>query len=376
MEADQTTSPKLLEYLSVVLPHVSGSLISPIACQRFLELGKLLPATDLAGFELGLHENNQTADLITRQPRGGKSIPANLAIHPDWTTIADYVSLLDQNEGNFARLVNVIDLEFDLPNESKVPVPAVFFELNRDIKLTVAELTLLAAQISSESLTKMTEKNLVKCLGDLPKGGKILHLGSFKSRNTRRLRVVVGRIEPELLTEYLCKLGWNGNRQQLEQVLTEVSELATSVCLSIDIGESIDDRIGLECFMGTKFNSRIRWSEFLEYLQRNQLCSNDKANGLMSWPGICSKGDGSTSWPPSLELPDQFLATVAVSEIVRFLSHIKLVLKTGASISAKGYIGYYHHWRQLTDEQSKFATKCWSEVQTDRTGSASGESLV
>jgi hypothetical protein len=249
--------------------------------------------------------------------------------------------------------VNVINLEFDLPSAPPaIPVPGIFLELNRDAELPAKLLAILATQILDAPLPESINATLIKCCDALPPGARIIHLGALRSRSPQQLRLVVSRISPSLLVRYLDSVGWTGNRKQLFHSIARFSPFIDSMALSLDVGSSVGDRIGLECFLNPSRHQSGRWQTLFGRLGQDRLCTEGKARGLLAWPGICQKGTCGELWPPSLAWGDNLMGPARSSIFVRFLSHVKLVSRSDEPLSAKCYLGFAHYWHSLLNPGS------------------------
>ena len=335
----------LQEYLSLVVPHLSSDLVSDRARENLYALGRLLPVTDLAGFEINLAKDDGRADLITRHPKGRDKISPVLMAHPVWICVARCLQQLRNRSGPLAPFVKVIDLEFDLPGAPPpLPLPGIFLELKRDIELSTECVGMLAEQILGEVPPDWMKASLRQSLDALPRGARVIHLGALRSRDVQQLRVVVGRIPPSRVTAYLEAAGWGGDCRAIEVAIDTFSSLIDSVTLSVDVGRQLGDRIGIECFLGPTTEKARNWSTLMGRLQQAGLCTEEKARALLAWAGTCERGRCKAPWPSSLTWGDALLGSEAASIFVRFLSHVKLVFSHGVPLSAKMYVGFAHYW--------------------------------
>lgn len=346
---DQETA-RLDEYLRVVLPHMSGALISAAAREHLLALGRVLPVTDLAGFEFDLGTDAGRVDMITRQPKGRSEISKHLVSHPVWQSAARCLKQLTDPAGFLAQNVKVVDLEFDLPGPPPaIPVPAIFLELKRDRELPAEIVARLAEHILDASLPDWMRDSLHRCVDLLPAGARLIHLGAMWSRDAQQLRLVIGRLSPDLIPRCLAALGWSGDCRQLETLIATFSPLVDSITLSLDLGRSLADRVGIECFLGNTGGAEEQWRVLLAELQRQNLCTEAKARALPGWRGICREAVCREPWPPSLTWGDALLGDSAASLFVRFLSHVKLVARPSAPVSTKAYVGFAHYWARRSE---------------------------
>jgi hypothetical protein len=342
---------RLDEYLRVVVPHLSRDLISDAGRENLHALGQVLPVTDLAGFEFDLDTDAGRVDMITRHPKGRSEIPPRLSSHPVWKSVSRCLRQLDNPAGSLAESVKVIDLEFDLPGPpAGIPVPGIFLELKRNIEMPVETVAMLAAQILDASLPDWMNTSLGRCLDLLPPGARVIHLGAMRSRDVQQLRLVIGRLSPSLMPQYLDSLGWGGDCRQFDEAIGAFSPLVDSMTLSLDLGRHIGDRVGIECFLGTAGDAVEQWRVLLQQLQRQNLCREAKVRALLAWRGICQEASCNEPWPRSLAWGDALLGDAVASVFVRFLSHVKLVSRPRAPLSVKGYVGFAHYWSRRGEQ--------------------------
>jgi len=124
---------------------------------------------------------------------------------------------------------------------------------------------------------------------------------------------------------------------------------ADSLCLHLDIGESIFPTLGVEMLYQTKGDpwnyqpsGETRWQLFFERLVDDGLCLASKKDALLTWPSrtafrlplieklIATVGNNQTPHTTSV-LPDGVLVTG--------LGHIKFSLSRWGETNAKAYFG-------------------------------------
>ncbi|HEY9651532.1 MAG TPA: methyltransferase domain-containing protein, partial [Coleofasciculaceae cyanobacterium] len=175
-------------------------------------------------------------------------------------------------------------------------------------------------------------------------GATISHFGAMLSRSTQAVRVNVEGIPPEHLLNYLIQLGWQGSKNTLSPLILTLFELVDNLVLSLDIGETIYPRIGLECFLAKQFRPDFRWHVFLNYLVANNLCTPAKQEALLAWPGFSRKADNPEVWPKSLRAGDLLLGAKALSAFWRTINLIKIVYQPDSTLEAKAYLAFGHRW--------------------------------
>jgi hypothetical protein len=152
----------------------------------------------------------------------------------------------------------------------------------------------------------------------------VVELGAMLSRPGSGLRVVASHIPPTHLPNYLQDIDWRGHRDEITAVIAEIPTLIDALMLSMDLGNAVQVRLGLECFIDHRPERIHQWRVLLDFLQDVGLCTSTAARALLSWHGICQRGACPEPWLRNLDLGDRLLGPRAVSLFARFLSHIKL----------------------------------------------------
>jgi hypothetical protein len=126
------------------------------------------------------------------------------------------------------------------------------------------------------------------------------------------------------------------------------------VLLDIDVGETVSPKIGLECYFDGNRQPRRepRWGAFLNSLVLNGLCTADKRDALLAYPGYVDEHAHSVPWPSPLRRASQLLGGRSLSTFVRSLHHVKIVYRPGEQLEAKAYLAGNHHWHTPASRSS------------------------
>jgi len=179
------------------------------------------------------------------------------------------------------------------------------------------------ATLFGDAFTAAIKGNVQRCIKALPKNGAIFQMGAMLPRKLKSVRLCtvmpVNDYPP-----YLEEIGWRGSFDYLITLLESLARLADGIFVDIDVWEEISPKVGIECVyrkaespnreQGTSDLQRL-----LNYLTGLNLCTKDKAEGIMEWIN-----------EPLEEHEDGTC-------VKRSLSHLKVVLNPDNSIEAKAY---------------------------------------
>jgi len=360
------------EFLKPVAEYVPQVLISPPAFSDIDSVARLLPATlayNTFGFECRLGEELPRADfLVLATASCGRdslaslhptsALPARLMTDTVWRRVRDFAVRWADPSSPLYRAVDNVWLEFDVDGPvPDVPVPSVFFGLqtnsqadatgatdepNRPRETAGKAIRLLAG---GEPPLRMVE-TLSRCFRALSPEERVFQVGLMLSRNAEAVRLCIRLRSVERIFEYLAEVGWPGSEVDLRDVLGPSARSVERVSLNIDVGETVDPKIGLECYFdGNRQPKREpRWDTFLDSLVRSGLCTADKRDALLAYPGYVDEDADGVPWPAALRRASQLLGGRSLSTFVRSLHHIKIVYRPGEPLEAKAYLAGNHHW--------------------------------
>jgi len=337
--------PALSEFVRVVVPHLRSALISTIARERLSRAARQVPSSDLAGFECALDEARRTADLIVRLPPAGFDIPTGGGAL--WRRIHSLSVRLRDNLAPHFESVNVMGLEYDVPSDdTAIPPPALFFELNSDVgrEGRTPHLIALTGELFGRSAMRATAALLRRCVEALPADSAPFQLGAMLSRPGEAVRLVISDVPPHCLLAYLRDIAWKGDERSVSNVVNALSPYVDSFALSMDLAHVVHPRIGLECYVSPGSGFLPGWRRLLDRLVEFELCSAAKADGLLAWSGVCQESTCPDVWPPHLRWGDRLLGPRATSVIARTLGHVKVVVQPERPLEAKAYLGFAHYW--------------------------------
>jgi hypothetical protein len=357
------------EYLSFIAPHISKDLISS---KNFIEIKNLANFlnsnfTSFFGFESRLRSTNARSDyLIAVSSQNGereallnlinnKNMPENLLKLPEWKNVGALTEKWVDPTSELHDKILGLWLEFDTAdNAMDIPIPSVFLQTiplridnpsdKRQCKwITQTAIPLLTGHAVKENI----EKGFISALEKLPLGASVFHVASMLSRNTDSIRLIIKRMQPNDIVPYLKSLGWSDDEEGLSALIDEIKKYSDCIRLHIDIGDTINPQIGLECFISPdKYHEGQGWDDFLTYLVEKKACNPNIKNALLDFPGVDQENSENEfdfdSYMPSVKLPD----TNFSKAIVRYISHVKILYKPREPIEAKAYTGVRLFGRQ------------------------------
>jgi hypothetical protein len=332
----------MTSYLQVVGPYIPSELVSPTALLHIYRISQNLPPFSFAILECYLEANQSRVDMEVGLCCIPLNLPASLLGNPNWQTLQKICQEWTEPNSFLNQRVKNIWLEFDVVGQnSKMPVPCIFFSLNQEIVSSSQDLIDMAFKLLNQQIPPRFESKLELIINPL---ASIHYLGAMLSRSKQTIRIVTNKIAPRQLLDYLVKIGWKYPTAPLESLIFDLSGLVDYICLSYDLGEIILPRIGLECFLNKQPGDEPRWQSFLDYLVAKGLCTASKKNAALSWSGLCQKSSQPDLWPKNLTWVDSFLGAKALSVFSREISHIKVVYQPNDVLETKIYLWFGHSW--------------------------------
>ena len=349
-------------------------MISPSAFCDIASVARVLPATlayNTLGFECRLAEMAPRADFSVlagasygRESLAGlhptSTLPARLMTDPKWRRVADFAVRWSDPSSALYRAVDNVWLEFDVDGApAAIPIPSVFFGLqpggqegargvayepNLDGYITTIETVIQL--LSGSALATRKRQMLSDCFRALSSVERVFQVGLMLSRGAEALRLCIKMRSVERIVEYLAKVGWPGSEAEVLGILEPIASLVDYVCLDIDIGETVHRKIGLECYFDGNKQPRTepRWGVFLDSLVRDGLCTADKRDALLAYPGYVDENAEGIPWPRALRRASQLFGGRSLSTFIRSLHHVKVVYQPGEGLEAKAYLAVIHHW--------------------------------
>ena len=361
-------------YLGPVVAGVPPEMISPSAFADIRSVARVLPGTlayNTFGFECRLGEELPRADFLVlanascgRDSLAGlhptSSLPQRLAADPIWERVIAFTARWADPSSVLYHSADNVWLEFDVDGPAPdVPVPSLFFGPQANgpndtggaarvpdvegYRATIVDaLRLLSGTDPSPGMLE----TMSDCLRALSPGEPVFQVGLMMSRGAEAARFCIRLGSVDRIPEYLSAVGWTGNEADLRDTLESVERLVDYVCLDIDVGETVHPKIGLECYIRGpgRATSRSRWDAFSGLLLERGLCTPDKREALLAYPGYIDENADGVPWPAPLRRASLLLGGRSLSMFVRSIHHVKIVHQQDKPPEAKVYLAASHHW--------------------------------
>jgi hypothetical protein len=363
-------SVSLEKSLNAVTPHLPDILISEQTLSSIKSIAGIFPDSccTLFGFEARLGDDVAECDFGVMIPRDDdRSIPDtcgrdfNLSEEAletsEWKQVLGFLSEWAEPGSDLHDLIGAIWLEFDLEQSMRgVPLPGLFFSRPMEAwpNHTVSQIVRTGVEtLEGSPLGDSVERNLSLCIDHLPDTAFVTNVGVMLPRPYRPLKLHVGGLDPAGIIQYLSCIGWEVPHETVQTFLTEASGFFRLFVLSLELGDTINKSIGIECYYSQRksyldylkgsywrlmisyllysrekglieYMVDIRWGQFLDFLVEKGLCLESNRDAILAWPGSISKTSVTSA---DIE-----------SRIRRDINHVKITFSPEGNLSAKAYI--------------------------------------
>jgi hypothetical protein len=221
-------------------------------------------------------------------------------------------------------------LEFDMPEETpEIPVPSVFFNpanINYETSHDPLQYNWLIhdaiPSIAGRRLRKGVKENLKSCIRKMPRKTSLFIVGVMLSRMTTDIRMSILFRDSRLISSYLKSIGWKGEINTVERLVKDLDKARVNrMVLDYDVGKKIGQKIAIECsFYPNKYHKEKHWKPLLEFLAEKGWVTPSKKDELLSFPG---EENGN-------------------SNIIRYITHLKIVYEPDKPLKVKAYLAIRH----------------------------------
>ena len=331
------------EYFSISTPYVSTLLVPPKNYTNIQAISKFFPRglTDFLGFECRLNAHDSQTDWALAISGKGNArhvladflnnghLPSSYKQIPEWKQIHNFSKMwINENSVLHKRILGAW-LEFDMPeNSPDIPVPSVFFNPSNINGKTANDITHFewftkhaVPALIGRKLTKSAEKNVHLSIMKMPSKASLFIVGIMLSRKTSDVRMSVLFKDSAQLMPYLRDIGYQDKTDVFADLVNELEKRkANRMVLDFDIGKRIGKKIAIECsFHPNKFHEETQWKTLLDFFVEKGYVTSEKRDELLRFPG---KDEG--------------------TNIVRYITHLKIVYEPGKPLRVKAYLAIRH----------------------------------
>jgi hypothetical protein len=311
------------DWLEVLAPRLVEPFFAPESVRRLRRLAATLPGECQGTLETRLAPEAARVDLSLRLRTAAEArcLAARLP------SVEGF--LLRWAEGTLAP-VRSVWLEFDLdrePDGAPLPAPVVCAKLPKEADPGWITGTLLPA-LQGTPLPAGQCASILACLDVLPAPASLLYVFSLRARGSDAIRLEIFGVEPDAMPGCLRSLA-----PETVPAVEEVSPIFEGVerlHISFDVTDTVLPRIGIEGSFPRQPSREPRWEAFFKRLVERGLCSPEKRDAALAWPGYDTFWTATERWPIAEIGPRGFC--------VRALSHLKIVCRPDREPEAKAYL--------------------------------------
>lgn len=342
----------LSETLTIIESHLPLPLVSIQATSRIKTLAGSLPdAVSSYYLECRLAADSPQVDFLAcvTASDGGREILAGPDRRGDWPNfpsedlkwnrVCDFFSCWVDPCFPLRRRVPHIWLEFDLDRPfAKAPPPCLllcldpaYFEkksqpqhLNDITAQEYQQVINTALEILLEHpISLQTRKSLFSCFDLLPVGGQVVHASVMLSRKPLVLKLNISLPKDQLL-DYLRCIGWTGSIAEIETILSTFCQLTDRLKFQLTVENIVSSKIDFEFYFDASVPTDVEQRFLLDQAVANSLCTPEKRDALLAWPGSFTATFSHHSWP------------------TRFYKWIdvKIIYQLNHFLEAKGYLAF------------------------------------
>lgn len=187
--------------------------------------------------------------------------------------------------------------------------------------------------LNAQTMSSKCSSNLQHCFEVCEKMGfKVWCSGFMLTRGFQGIRLIIYCNDfktQDLLQFSLREMGYREDCKEIFSLLHKIDRYLDHICLSIDVGEKIGERLGIECYLPVA-DSQTNLTQIFSALNSSSMIMPGKAEACFDWIGNST----------STEVLDD--ESFRVHVITRNINHFKLISDCGVLNLAKVYLAAWH----------------------------------
>ncbi len=306
-------------------PRLVPPLFDSESVDRLRRAARHLPGDCLYVLELRLARGAAPIDLALRLTDLAHS--QRLAQAIPHSHLPALLSHWREADGPLARLRSVW-CEFDLRRDDRgLPAPVVCAKLPAEVSSSWA-VDCLLPRLQGRALLAAQRRRVLACIAAIPAPARLLYVFGLGARGTDAVRLEIFGLDTAGILDHLQAVAPEIVEPVAEAV--EIVDGAERIHLSYDVAADVLPRIGLEGSFPRLPRREPRWAALFKRLVERGLCTAEKRDAALAWPGYDTFWTAPAAWP---------VRTMGAQGLCfRALSHVKVICAPGRSPEAKVYM--------------------------------------
>ncbi len=358
---DRTLAP----WLRLPLSHTDRALISDEARHRLMERVGLLDEALGYGcvmFECRLSEHDDHVDTLfwcdsrlrNRDMLLDLDVNEELAGAERWRKAQQFLRSIADEDGVLWNALDAYWLEFDAAGGAPCfycgVIPERVTESDELPRVALEVMEGMAGHPLGDAMRRNVEA--VLSFYDPALEIKPYILGWMFAR-TDEVRICVQCPDMDQVYRILRDLNLHDSLTILKPLLDPYREYVSGLLLHLNIGEEISPRIAVELYPFGMLRDEVSL-RMLELMEEQGLCSREKREAVLRFPGYELLEQSPEAWPPSLA--GAYGSTLLGYSIIctRSIHNTKILVEPGKPPQAKAYLEARYRWRDSKEKKQSF----------------------
>jgi len=336
--------------LGLLWPAIPDSLVGAAVRSRLeAAAARLAPIARIA-LELRLGEGRDEVDLhqfVSRSAADAAALKRYLAdggpAAPGEEIVRRFLHAWADDAGGVRTDLDGVYLEWDGPGSRFERPPAIFLPVqgrhDRGPEAAGCR-NRIAEHIGRLGLAG---GHVAELLSSIPAGLSISYIGFMLGRGDL-VRVNLRGVRPDDLEGILAGIGWPGDTGRAAAHFACLVGLTGRVAIALDFAPAIQATIGFEAALPDFPAGEPRWSDLLDRLCADGLCTDGKRDALLQLGARLYPEEKGQEWPASWMAAAVMAPPRFIPWFERRLSHVKVSIGADGAVGAKAYVSAQHHW--------------------------------